>query len=294
MTRAALLVTHTGRKDSTAHARTVARDLSDAGFEVRVIAEEASDLDLPAVTPVSGVDAANGVEIVFALGGDGTFLRAAELARPAGAPLLGINLGRVAFLAEAEISDLDQAVRDVVSRAYSVDERLTIDVTATRDGEVVAQSWALNEVTVEKTAPERMLELMVDVDDRPLSRYGCDGVICATPTGSTAYAFSAGGPVVWPKVEALLLVPISAHALFSRPLVTAPDCTITIIVDPYTSHAKVCCDGRRVFEVEPGTHVTVRRGATPVRVAQLSPQPFNDRLVAKFALPVQGWRGNSR
>jgi NAD+ kinase len=294
MDRAALLVTHTGRKDSTAHARTVARDLAAHGFQVRVIAEEASDLDVPEVTPVSGVEAADGVEIVFSLGGDGTFLRAAELARPAGAPLLGINLGRVGFLAEAEISDLDLAVRDVIAREYTVEERLTIDVTAELAGEILAQSWALNEVTVEKSSPERMLELMVDVDGRPLSRYGCDGVICATPTGSTAYAFSAGGPVVWPQVEALLLVPISAHALFSRPLVAAPDCAITISVDPNTSIAVLCCDGRRVFDLPPGVQITMRRGATPVRVARLRPQPFTDRLVAKFALPVEGWRGNRR
>lgn len=294
MTRAALLVTHTGRKDSTSHARTVARDLSAAGFEVRVIAEEAPDLDVPEVKPVSGTGAADGVEIVFALGGDGTLLRAAELARPAAAPLLGINLGRVGFLAEAEISDLDQAVRDVVNRAYTVEERLTVDVIAELGGEIIADSWALNEVTVEKSAPERMLELMVEVDGRPLSRYGCDGVICATSTGSTAYAFSAGGPVVWPQVEALLVVPISAHALFSRPLVTAPSCHIGINVDPHTSLAVLCCDGRRVFDLPPGAHVTVRRGAIPVRVAQIRPQPFTDRLVAKFALPVEGWRGNSR
>jgi NAD+ kinase len=294
MTRAALLVTHTGRKDSTAHARTVARDLTQAGFEVRVVAEEASDLDISHVVPVSGAAAADGVEIVFALGGDGTFLRAAELARPVGAPLLGINLGRVAFLAEAEISDLDQAVRDVVDRAYTVQERLTIDVTAEFAGEVIAESWALNEMTVEKSAPERMLELLVDVDERPLSRYGCDGVICATPTGSTAYAFSAGGPVVWPDVDALLVVPISAHALFSRPLVTAPNSTISISVDPYTSLAALCCDGRRVFSLPPGARITVRRGATAVRVAQLRPRAFTDRLVAKFGLPVEGWRGNSR
>jgi NAD+ kinase len=294
MTRAALLVTHTGRKDSTDHARTVARDLTEAGFEVRVIAEEASDLDISYLVPVSGADAARGVEIVFALGGDGTLLRAAELARPAGAPLLGINLGRVGFLAEAEISDLDQAVHDVVARAYTVQERMTIDVTAELDGKVLAESWALNEVTVEKSAPERMLELMVAVDDRPLSRYGCDGVICATPTGSTAYAFSAGGPVVWPEVDALLVVPISAHALFSRPLVAAPECKISIGVDPYTSRAVLCCDGRRVFQAPPGARITVRRGATPVRVAQLRPRAFTDRLVAKFELPVEGWRGNSR
>src|SRR5262249_363622 len=142
--------------------------------------------------------------------------------------------------------------------------------------------------------PERMLELMVAVDERPLSRYGCDGVICATPTGSTAYAFSAGGPVVWPEVDTLLVVPISAHALFSRPLVTAPECPISIGVDPYTSRAVLCCDGRRVFDLPPGARITVRRGATAVRVAQLRPRPFTDRLVAKFELPVEGWRGNSR
>ena len=163
-----------------------------------------------------GPDAAEGVEIVFALGGDGTFLRAAELARPAKAPLLGINLGKVGFLAEAEIGDIDQAVRDVVDGTYTVDERLTLDVRAEYDGRLIAESWALNEVSVEKGQRAQMLELLVDVDGRPLSRYGCDGVVCATPTGSTAYAFSAGGPVVWPEVEALLLVPISAHALFSQ------------------------------------------------------------------------------
>lgn len=290
--RAALLVTHTGRKDSTDHARTVARDLITAGFAVRVVAEEAEDLDLSEVTPVSGEFAADGVEIVFALGGDGTLLRAADLARPAGVPMLGINLGKVGFLAEAEIDNLDQAVRDVVAREYTIEERMTLDVTAELAGEVIAESWALNEVSVEKGARERMLELLVDVDGRPLSRYGCDGVVCATPTGSTAYAFSAGGPVVWPTVEALLLVPISAHALFSRPLVTSPESIIQITIDPYTALAVLCCDGRRVFDLPPGAQVTVRRGALPVRVASLSPPPFTDRLVAKFGLPVQGWRGH--
>lgn len=294
MTRSALLVIHTGREDSIEHARTVARDLLDAGFDVRAIAEEAEDLRLPGLTPVRGPAAADGVEIVFALGGDGTLLRAAELARPAKAPLLGINLGNVGFLAEAEVGDLDQAVRDVVARAYTVDERLTLDVTAERDGVVTIRSWALNEVSVEKGRREKVLEVLVDIDGRPLSRYGCDGIVCATPTGSTAYAFSAGGPVVWPEVEALLVVPISAHALFSRPLVTAPTSTIVITVDPYTSHAVLFCDGRRVFDVAPGSRVTVSRGSLPVRVVRLRPRPFTDRLVAKFALPVDGWRSGSR
>jgi NAD+ kinase len=292
MSRAALLVTHTGRKDSTEHARTVAADLIDAGFTVRVIAGEAVDLGLPDLVPVSGLAAADGAEIVVALGGDGTFLRAAELARPASAPLLGINLGRVGFLADAEISDLDTAVGDVVAGAYTVEERLTLDVTVHQHDEPVFASWALNEVSVEKGTRQRMLEVRVDVDGRPLSRYGCDGVICATPTGSTAYAFSAGGPVVWPAVEALLLVPISAHALFGRALVTAPSSTITVTIDPHAPDAVLFCDGRRLYDVAPGSVVTARRGELPVKVARLRPRPFSDRLVAKFGLPVEGWRAN--
>jgi len=295
MTRAALLVTHTGRRQSAAHALAVARDLLAAGFEVRVMAEDVADLELPAgVTPVDDPAAADGVEIVFALGGDGTFLRAAELARPAKAPMLGINLGHVGFLAVAETGDIDRAVREVVEGDYTVHERLTLDVRAEYDGRLIAESFALNEVSVEKGQRAQMLELLVDVDGRPLSRYGCDGVVCATPTGSTAYAFSAGGPVVWPEVEALLLVPISAHALFSRPLVTAPTSTFTITVDPYTSFAVLCCDGRRTWDLPPGATVTVQRGDLPVRLVRLAPRPFTDTLVAKFALPVDGWRGNRR
>jgi len=295
MSRAALLVTHTGRRQSAAHAQQVARDLLAAGFEVRVATTEVADLELPdGVTPVTGPDAAEGVEIVIAMGGDGTFLRAAEFARPAKAPMLGINLGHVGFLAVADAGDLDEAVKDVVEGTYTVHERLTLDVRAEYDGRLIADSFALNEVSVEKGQRAQMLELLVDVDGRPLSRYGCDGVVCATPTGSTAYAFSAGGPVVWPEVEALLLVPISAHALFSKPLVTAPTSTFAITVDPYTSFAVMCCDGRRSWDLPPGARVTVERGQLPVRLVRLAPRPFTDTLVAKFALPVEGWRGMRR
>ncbi|GAA3295157.1 NAD kinase [Dactylosporangium vinaceum] len=292
--REALLVTHTGKASNNDHARTVAKDLLDNGFTVRVLADEARDLAIPQAVPVSGEAAAQGAEIVFALGGDGTLLRAAELARPAKAPLLGINLGKVGFLAEAEIGDVDKAVREIVEGSYTVDERLTIDVTAEHGGQLVGQSWALNEVTVEKGAREKMLELLVEVDGRPLSRYGCDGVVCATPTGSTAYAFSAGGPVVWPELEALLLVPISAHALFSRPLVITPESTITVNVEPFTHFALLSCDGRRVMDLAPGSTVTVRRGVLPVRVVRLRERAFTDRLVAKFGLPVDGWRHQKR
>ncbi|MCW2504752.1 MAG: ATP-NAD/AcoX kinase [Actinomycetia bacterium] len=291
MSREVLLVTHTGRASATGHARRVADQLIAAGFVVRVLAEEAADLGVSDATKVAGgLEAAAGAEIVIALGGDGTLLRAAELARPAGAALLGVNLGRVGFLAEVEAEDLDDTVRAVVDRSYTVDERLTLDIVVTHEGQVTHENWALNEVAIEKLAKERMVEVLLSVDRHPLSRWRCDGVICATPTGSTAYAFSAGGPVVWPDVEALLIVPLSAHSLFSRPLVTAPTSRVTIDVVPESTGAWMSCDGRRSAEVPPGSQVEVRRGVQPVHIVRLHPRPFTDRLVGKFGLPVHGFR----
>jgi NAD+ kinase len=291
--REALLVTHTGRDTIVQRARQVAKQLAAAGFGLRVLDDEAAELGIDGATALPDGDAAAGTELVLALGGDGTFLRAAELARPVGAALLGVNLGRVGFLAEAEENDLDDTVRQIVARTYAVEERLTLDVTVRRGGAPTVREWALNEASVEKGHRERMLEVMAGVDGRPLSRWGCDGVIFATPTGSTAYAFSAGGPVVWPGVEALLMVPISAHALFAKPLVTAPTALLTAdVLGGGTPPAVLCCDGRRTHELRLGDRIEVRRGALPVRVVRLHYHPFTDRLVEKFALPVAGWRGN--
>ena len=246
MTRSVLLLAHTGRRATAEAARRVVRRLADAGIQVRVLAQEAREMGLDGVRECAAEDGAgHGAELVLVLGGDGTILRAAELARASAVPLLGINLGRVGFLAEAESEDLDETVEQVIDRGYAVEERMTLDVDVVIDGQVVDTGWALNECSVEKAARERMLELVVGVDGRPLSRWGCDGVVAATPTGSTAYAFSAGGPVVWPGVEALLVVPISAHALFARPLLAAPTSTITMEVRASGAQAVVACDGRR-------------------------------------------------
>ena len=248
MSRRALLVTHTKRPDTVEYAGRLAERLEAHGFGLRVLSSEAARLGLYSAEVADEESAAVGVEIVIALGGDGTLLRAAEFARPHGTPLLGVKLGRVAFLAEAEIDTLDQTVEGVADRTYQVEERLTVDVSVQLEGQAIATGWALNEASVEKLHPERMLEVLVSVDGRPVSRWGCDGVVCATPTGSTAYAFSAGGPVVWPEVEALLLVPISAHALFSRPMVVAPTSVLTIDVAGEGGAAILCGDGRRAFE----------------------------------------------
>ncbi len=305
--RVMLLVVHTGRPEAVRTGRIVAARLGGAGIAVRVLDSEAADLDCPgtSVVPASPV-AAEGAELVLVIGGDGTLLRAAELARPAGTPLLGVNLGHVGFLAETEPEVLQDAVDRVLAGQYCVEPRMTVDVTVRQNGSVTATTWALNEATVEKAARERMLDLVTEVDGRPLSRWGCDGMVFATPTGSTAYAFSAGGPVVWPDVAALLLVPISAHALFAGPMVVSPESVLAAELiggSGGTSGAVLWCDGRRMVELPPGARVEVRRGVRPVLLARLDGQArpdglganvgatFTDRLVAKFGLPVAGWRG---
>jgi NAD+ kinase len=290
--RTVLLVTHTGRQVALRSAHLVIERLTGAGLDVRVLESEVAWLGLSQVHPVTADPAAaDGCELVIVLGGDGTHLRAAEMARPAGVPLLGVNLGRVGFLAEAEREGLREVVERVVGRWYEVEERMTIDVEVYTNGDLVARNWALNEASVEKASRERMLEVVAEVDGRPLSRWGCDGVVCATPTGSTAYAFSAGGPIVWPEVEALLMVPISAHALFARPLVVSPDSVLALEVQPETPWGVMWCDGRRMVDLPPGARVEVIRGAEPVRLARLHQAPFTDRLVMKLGLPVRGWRG---
>jgi NAD+ kinase len=292
--RRVLVIAHTGREDARDVAQQVCRELHRHGLEPRLLVDEASDLtlDIPVDTVKAGPEASEGCELTVVIGGDGTILRAAELTRESGTPLLGVNLGHVGFLAEAEHEDLERTIDAIVHRRYTAEERLTVDVHVYRDKELVTSTWALNEASVEKAARERMLEVVVEVDGRPLSRWGCDGVVCATPTGSTAYNFSAGGPIVWPGVEALLMVPISAHALFARPLVVAPTSVLAVELLARTEGAGVLwCDGRRTVDLPPGARIEVRRGRTPVHLVRLHQAPFTDRLVAKFDLPVSGWRG---
>jgi NAD+ kinase len=293
--RRVLLLAHPGRARAHDVACQLVDALSEHQIEVCLLPDEAEALGLadnPHVSMADSGDPSADCELVVVIGGDGTILRAAEITHDHGTPLLGVNLGHVGFLAEAEPDAVESTVGAIVERRYTAEQRLTIDVTVHRDGELVASTFALNEASVEKAARQRMLEVVVEIDGRPLSRFGCDGVVCATPTGSTAYNFSAGGPVVWPGVEALLMVPISAHALFARPLVVAPSSVLAVEVLARTEGAGVLwCDGRRTVELPPGARIEVRRGARPVTFVRLHEAPFTDRLVAKFGLPVQGWRG---
>lgn len=291
--REVLLVVHTGRAAARRSAAIVVDHFAAAGVLVRVLDSEAGALNCSGVTVVPDDErAAAGVEVVLVLGGDGTLLRAAEIARTAQAPVLGVNLGRVGFLAEAERADLTSTVERVTRGSYDVEERMTLDVAVRSPDSASAPAWALNDCSVEKAARQRVLDVVVEVDGRPLSRWSCDGVIAATPTGSTAYAFSAGGPVIWPEVEALLVVPISAHALFARPLVVSPTSVVALELAGEASGV-LWCDGRRSLDLPAGTRVEIRRGAVPVRLARLHRGSFTDRLVSKFGLPVHGWRGSA-
>jgi NAD+ kinase len=302
--RTILLVVHTGRDEATETARRVEKALSARGIGLRVLAAEAVDHGMQQVVPdvlrslgssIEIVDAderaAEGCELVLALGGDGTFLRAAELARNVEIPVLGVNLGRIGFLAEAEADAIDSVLEHVIDRDYVVEERMTLDIVVRVDGRIAHRGWALNEASLEKGQRLGVLGVVLEVDGRPVSEFGCDGVLVSTPTGSTAYAFSAGGPILWPELEAILVVPNNAHALFARPMVTRPEASIAIEIEASGHDAMVFCDGRREMAVPAGGRLEVTRCGTPLKWVRLDSAPFTDRLVRKFRLPVTGWRG---
>lgn len=296
--RRILVVAHAHRDDTVDAAMSVVDALRRSGA-VPVL-DPQDRAELAAVVPAFAEVAALGqdvaladVDLAIVLGGDGTILRAAELVREGTAPVLGINMGHVGFLAEIERDDMDEAVRRAIAGDYDVEERLALDVRVRdRRGEIVFETWALNEASIEKDMPGRMIEVVLEVDGRPLSSFGADGCVVATPTGSTAYAFSAGGPVIWPTVQAIAVVPVSAHALFARPLVVGPEHTVALEVKGgIAGSGELWCDGRRSHPLPAGARVTVRRSERPVRLARLHPAAFTDRLVRKFQLPVHGWRG---
>ena len=283
MSRHAIFVINPSRAEAVSAAREISQILLKEGFTLST----PSDVS---VLGISQMDAksADAAEVVVVLGGDGTILRGAEIARRKSTPILGINLGHVGFLAEVEKPTLAEIAASIVAKGYVTENRMVLNYSVIRDGAVVADGWALNEVTVERDGTT-MVELFVQIDNRPLSRWGCDGLICSTPTGSTAYAFSAGGPVLWPEIDALVLLPISAHALFSRPMVVSP--TSAIVVEIESAGALLSGDSLRKFSLTAGDQVHITKDVSVIKLAHIKPTLFTDRLVAKFKLPVEGWRG---
>ena len=281
MKRKVLLVIHPSKSEAADLAADLAAQLDKAGFEV--LSNFSKKL-----AHISPLESVSGVEVSVVLGGDGTILRAAEIVQGYKIPILGINMGTVGFLAEISRPSVDAIVTALLAKSYSGEERLLLKHSVERKGAVVHSGWALNEVTVGRN-DSQMVELFVQIDGRPLSRWGCDGVIAATPTGSTAYAFSAGGPVVWPAVHAIVFLPLAAHALFSRPMVISPDSVIAIDIE--SSNAQLSSDGMRTFTLDKSDRVTISKEGHTVELVHLDDDTFTDRLVAKFKLPIEGWRG---
>ena len=282
-TRRAILVINATRPEAVKAATTLAVLLAKGSFELCT----SSAVQISGVATVS-VEQLPEAEIVIVLGGDGTILRGAEISRLRKIPLLGVNLGHVGFMAEVEKLSLETVAASVISKSYATDPRMVLAYSVERNGEQVSSGWSLNEVTIERTE-STMVELLVQVDRRPLSRWGCDGLIAATPTGSTAYAFSAGGPVLWPNLDAVVLLPISAHALFARPMVISHQSEIVVEIE--SSAAMLSADALREFALVEGDRITITGDDSVVLLAHVQPTLFTDRLVAKFKLPVEGWRG---
>jgi len=283
MSRNAIFLVNASRPEALVATKELSQLLLKEGFTLTT----PSDVNILGVTQTSATDSPP-AELVVVLGGDGTILRGAEVARSQGIPILGINLGHVGFLAEVEKPSLAEIAAGIISKSYKTENRMVLSYSVIRSGEEISTGWALNEVTVERDGTT-MVELFVQIDDRPLSRWGCDGLICSTPTGSTAYAFSAGGPVLWPEIDALVLLPISAHALFSRPMVVSPQSQIVVEIE--SSEALLSADALRKLPLRAGDRVLITKDDSVIKLAHIKPTLFTDRLVAKFKLPVEGWRG---
>lgn len=293
--RRILLEANFGRPDIVATVAQVVQSCAVHGIAVRMLDDSSEHVatGIAVETVPDTPDAAVGCELVLVLGGDGTFLRACQYANAADVPVLGVNLGHIGFLAESEVDSLKAVVEQIAARDYRVVERMTVEATVIHGDAVLGSDWALNEVSIEKVSRQGVLEASVEIDGRPVSDYGCDGMLVSTPTGSTAYAFSAGGPIVWPELDAILVVPNNAHALFARPMVVAPTSRVAVETGVRSVASVVVYDGRRVIDAPAGSRVEVVRGRRPVKWVRLDDSPFTDRLVTKFELPVTGWRGRS-
>ena len=281
--RRAVVFINPSRVEAVRAAEELAEILSHQNFELVT----PTDVSIANITTVKIEDIGE-VEVAVVLGGDGTILRGAEVTLTRDIPLLGINLGHVGFLAEVEKPEISAIAQSIVEKSYVYENRMVLGYSVVRNGAEISQGWALNEITVERDSTT-MVELFVEIDRRPLSHWGCDGLICSTPTGSTAYAFSAGGPVLWPEIDALLLLPISAHALFSRPMVVSTKSEIVVTVE--SSVALLSADALRKLPLVAGDRVVITRNPYVIKLAHVNPTLFTDRLVAKFKLPVEGWRG---
>jgi NAD+ kinase len=282
------VVVHAGRERSVAVAGDAAKQLAGDGVEV-VVAQDSEEFDVGMLrgigTPRDAATFSDDLDLVLSFGGDGTFLRAAHLCRDADVPILGVNLGRLGFLAEIEVEDLDGALEVIRAGTYTIEERATLEVAVEdHQGRVIHRGWALNEVSIEKTVRQRLLSIEVFVDDTMLQRVAADALLVSTPTGSTAYALSAGGPIVSPRLAATLVVPVAPHSLFDRTVVAAPGEVVRVELSAGQPPGLVSCDGREPVEIQPGGRIRATGGGRPVRIARAGTPDFYRLVRDKFGL----------
>jgi NAD+ kinase len=276
------LVPHPDRPVATDLAKEAAAWLLERSVEVRIPGPEADSAGLGHLA-VDLEGFTTGLDVVVSLGGDGTMLRTVDLVYEAGVPVLGVNVGQMGYLTEVEPPALEWALGRLVDGNYEVTERMVLDVAVTSAGTARGRWFALNEAVLEKVHTGRLARLEVEINGTFFTTYAADGVIVATPTGSTAYSFSARGPIVSPRHRCLLLTPVSPHMLFDRSLVLDPEETLRFVVCDDRS-VVLTTDGREVGELAAGDSVAFTGGPYPARIVTFGPRDFHQILKAKFGL----------
>jgi NAD+ kinase len=281
-------VVHRGRASAIAVGKELAEWGRQRAVELRTLDSERGCLgeEVPCADAAGFPD---GLDLAVTLGGDGTLLRGVGLVLEAGVPVLGVNLGRLGFLTEVEADGLVGALDEVHAGRYRVERRTTLAARVLIDGAFVAEDLAFNDIVLEKAVRERMAVVAVRIGDGgPFARYAADGIMVASPTGSTAYSFSAGGPILSPRLDALLLTPIAPHMVFNRSLVLHPDEAVRLELLPESPPVVVIVDGRAVRELPPGAVVEVRRGRYDAQLVRLDGSDFYRLVRSKFRLADAG------
>ena len=281
------LVVHEHRPEAAALAREAATWLRDRHHDVRLPKTDAETVGLPEYgCPPEQL--AEGLDLAVTLGGDGTILRAVSLVSRKGVPLLGVNLGRLGYLADLEPEGLTEALERVTSGDFAIEERMMLSVAIQRAGQPPMLSalggdlWALNEAVIERPAAGHTVHVAVQVEGRFWTTYSADGLIVATPTGSTAYSFSAGGPIVSPNVRALIMTPVSAHISFDRSLVV--DASDTVRIEVADRPATLVLDGRETTVLQRGDAILCTEAPGSARFVAFGPRDFYGILKSKFGV----------
>lgn len=277
------IVPHHLKADARELVPKIVRWLDDHGHAACLLTSDAESLGFGECS--TDPETFPSLDLMVVLGGDGTMLHGVELAGFAGVPILGVNVGFLGFLTEVGPEDVFEALEAALSGRCSIDERSTVTAEIVRpDGSVERLGEAINEFSVERGVGGKVVQIALTIGGQPFAAFGADGLIVATPTGSTAYAFSMRGPVVSPRLHCLIVVAVGAHALFDRPLVVADDQDVEVAVR-FGGRGIVLGDGKPRSEIGQGDALRVSVGSSVVRLVRLAPDSFFTRLARRFGVP---------